>query len=432
MAWNGKKALVALLALAVLVWWFWPDGGTDARRATPRVGGESATTVAGDTSASRAVGISRAGKAGVAELQETLERRIASGEPVTVEGRVVSASTGKLVPYVDVVFRGRGVAVTATSGSDGRYSAELSPDRYTVRAIGDGVLGSGGEPLVVAGAEDLSFDLTVQELATISGQVVDEQGRPAAGARVEYGPVTRAQKDHKKFGDWAAIVEADSSGRFELRVIAGGDVHIDAYSDERRGHAYLRDVDHGGRREGVRIQLDGGVLIAGIVLDPGGSPVAGATVQAYMRERDQHMTERHETTTDEHGRFAFDRMISGRLTLEATAPGHAPSAPEPRKLAPGADELIELRLQRPQAISGRVLGPDGRPRPGVTVTAVRKNSRLPGAETTAAHDGSFIFEHLDSGPHTVEARTDTAAASAKKISPPASDLTLRLAPTGGG
>lgn len=424
---SKVKTALALVVVVVAVWWLWPAESDDSG-AAPTAGAEASRT--GDQSGSsetRSVGTSRAGEASVAELQEELQRaQMFQGGPVTVSGRVLDAASGEPVPYVDVVFRAKNVAVSANTGASGRYSTELVPDAYGVRAIGDGLLGAGEKPLVVTGGEDISFDVTVQKLAILRGQVVDERGRPAGGARVEYGPVTRAQKDHKKFGDWPAIVNADASGRFEISVIPGGDVHLDAYADGRRGHAYLKGIVPGSQREGIVIVLDGGVLIDGIVVDASGSPVPGATVQAYMRERHQHMTERHETTTDDSGRFAFERMISGVLTLEAIAPGHAPSAPKPSKLEPGSSTSFELRLQPPQTISGKVLGPDGTPQAGVTVTAKRKHTRLPPVETTTARDGSFTLEGLGGGPHTVAARTDDATKASVEVRPPGRGVVLRL------
>ena len=58
--------------------------------------------------------------------------------------------------------------------------------------------------------------------------------------------------------------------------------------------------------------------VAGIVTAPDGQPIGGAVVQIILRGSDRVM----ETTTNDHGLFAFRRVPQGRCLISATIRDH--------------------------------------------------------------------------------------------------------------
>ena len=106
---------------------------------------------------------------------------------------------------------------------------------------------------------------------------------------------------------------------------------------------------------------DGGPVLRGVVLDPGGTPVPGAQVAAAGEI----------VRADAEGAFAFDAAVRRRAeAVVAVAPGHLPARAEavPGPEGPGWPELLVLRLAgEPLALAGTVVDERGEPRAGVRV-----------------------------------------------------------------
>jgi hypothetical protein len=124
--------------------------------------------------------------------------------------------------------------------------------------------------------------------------------------------------------------------------------------------------------------------------------------------------------TDERGRFVFANVMSDSYTVEASGDGYVSrmaGAPTVKvQVSPGSVvEAIELALSRGGDVSGRVLGPDGRPVSGAMVFTQRRvviSRRIDAAAPSvppeirfislvprvqAAADGKFVFEGLAPG-----------------------------------
>ena len=83
-----------------------------------------------------------------------------------------------------------------------------------------------------------------------------------------------------------------------------------------------------------------------------------------------------QTTTDQDGRFAFDRVAPGEYHLQVQKAGYAP-VPDAAlgravRVAAGQAIDVELHLQKGAAISGRVLDANGEPVAEVRVMAMRR------------------------------------------------------------
>lgn len=350
--------------------------------------------------------------------------------PGAVEGFVLDVATGAPVPYVDIIFRQGGAETTANSGEQGQYDIELAAGEYQVRAIGDGVVGLPQPVLRVAGGPaPVRFDIEVQRLATVRGQVVDHRGGGVAGATVVLMPASAAQGQLVKMGDVLGSLTTDPGGGFELEVLAGGDVALEAESAGLRGRAVLDSVAPGSERQ-VVIRLEQGASLAGIVRAPSGAPVAGA--QVHVSVRANGMEQRHELTCGDDGRFAIDPVLAGAAVLEARAEGYAQAAPTGATLAPGKEAKVELRLQEPLAMAGRVVDAAGEPVAGVRVRAGRAGTRMKALETHTAADGTFAFDAVDRGPYWVSGfKEGYAVATREGVVTPIEDLVLRLPGFGG-
>ncbi|HEU5430151.1 MAG TPA: carboxypeptidase-like regulatory domain-containing protein, partial [Thermomicrobiales bacterium] len=142
------------------------------------------------------------------------------------------------------------------------------------------------------------------------------------------------------------------------------------------------------------------VALVGRVLDPDGTPVAGAKVVFHQRRPNQESPDFFPApatgTTDADGRFRFSgnvhlnapvRNYPPMLTLTAHVPGFGPAAIETNS----PDELKDrtLRLVKDDVpIRGRILNLEGRPIAGVTVRPVA-------VVATAANDLGRLIEAIE-------------------------------------
>lgn len=204
------------------------------------------------------------------------------------------------------------------------------------------------------------------------GHVVDEQGQPLAGARIEIllpadlRTVFAHDMDNSSARGWVArsdergdftFVDAPAVERAELRVSRAGYLaHVEPAPEvSARGlRLVLRRLD---ARPGT---------VAGQVVDASGRPVGGARVSLGRNAS---------TVCDAEGAFRIELSKNGGNTpWIALAPGHQPAIEEASPAVAagqaGAEEFVVLRLGPPPlSIRGRVVDADHEPLAGWRVFA---------------------------------------------------------------
>jgi hypothetical protein len=124
-------------------------------------------------------------------------------------------------------------------------------------------------------------------------------------------------------------------------------------------------------------------------------------------------------TTDDRGAFEVTGLSSGRVAIEAGAPGYRSSAPVTLELAPGERrEGVEIVLAAGVAVTGRVLGPDGLPVAGARVGARAEESfgaswGRSSVETGA--EGRFTLDTLAPGRVVLEATKEGFAEATQEL-----------------
>ena len=149
---------------------------------------------------------------------------------------------------------------------------------------------------------------------SVSGDVVDEVGRPVPGADVEIS----------SYGKWRGAFKATTGpeGRFEVQGLSPGPYAVEAKSADRTSDSVLTSVADGFSPT-VHLTLQANRTMAGsVVADPG--PVAGARVIAYPVVAGRPATSGlAEGRTDLNGRFAVRIPRSTTLVhLLVLAPGY--------------------------------------------------------------------------------------------------------------
>ena len=373
------------------------------------------------------------GEQGLAELRglslpEATAQRVplALAAPAAIDGRVVDAKTGRPIPRVKVLARSGSRIGVARSSADGRYRiAGLLPNRYRVEADDARYVRYERANIVVLAGTAEKVDLPLTAGATLSGRVVDEDGRPIANARGRLAPAgeggIRAFMRQQRGGERGAF-RTGKDGAFKASRLPPGDgqsltVSHPDYESRTLGGLSL---PAGGARTGVSVVLARGLSLAGVVKDGEGNPVAGADVfmnqartfrggrggMAVQMNLVGGPESRERATTGADGRFEFKGLAKGDYMLAARKQGFSEAILDPAKVAEDA-EPVELVLAAGASISGLVVDSNGQPAEGYFVQ-IRPRSGGdspmrglgpggPGGRGATGADGFFSIDGLHAG-----------------------------------
>lgn len=321
------------------------------------------------------------------------------------------------------------VAPTRASSTTGDAGTHIDG---SVRASGASVDPSGRRdaPERTRTAASLPVD---PKAATITGRVMDRDGRPIAHALVCHTIDISARARVEDIEPGCA--HTDAQGGYHLDGVRAGTHRIDASAP-----GYL-PADHGGahgtgllpiaaatRHSGIDIVLRrGGVRVAGTVVDETGGVVPGAVVRRMEFDR---LDGSSRTIADDEGRFEL-WVPPGPVGLTASAEGYA----EGRAGASAPQDGIELRVMPEVVLAGRVIDGAGAPVPDIRVRAnpERDNASEQFTFTTTDGEGRFALRRLAPGRYrpTAEGPTGFARADATltlAFGEPAPELVLVVAP----
>ncbi len=199
----------------------------------------------------------------------------------------------------------------------------------------------------------------------------------------------------------------DARGRFLLEGLAEGFHDLAVLPSPDRcaaGGAWL--VPEAGSADLV---LEGGAALRGVVREAGGGgPVPGAAVHVLVTGSGGDSRTSAVVLADPGGRFEVEDLPPGRVaSLRAEKPGWAgaaeapPADPVASLLSKGRTLSRDLLLRRAASrIRGRVLGPEGRPVAGASVSASSEGSSSwqgPGAVVRTGADGAYLLRGLPAG-----------------------------------
>jgi len=155
------------------------------------------------------------------------------------------------------------------------------------------------------------FDITVTPGATLSGKVVDVDGKGIAGAKLSL--IFWVANQGYDFSD---VLEVDNTGRYEIKTIPPGCTYSVAAIAEGYGRRSVRTYTGGAENE--RVELEPMILsvanlsASGIVVDEFDQPVS--EVMIFVSGGGQP---HRETLTDAKGRFTIENICSGRISIYA-------------------------------------------------------------------------------------------------------------------
>jgi RNA polymerase sigma-70 factor (ECF subfamily) len=285
----------------------------------------------------------------------------------------------------------------AVGGADGAYEILLPRGSYRVVADADGYAPEGVKLLLDV---DRTHDFRLAPAARISGRVVERGGGPVAAAEVRIDSERAVLRSTR--ADVSRRSTSDAGGAFVFAGVPAGGYRVSGRAGALVGRAERPVVvAPGGAALDVEVVLVRGQRVAGTVRDGSGRPIPGARVRAG--------DDGAAGITSADGRYALEGLPPGRHTLAAEAAGLAP-ARAPVVIDRADVDGVDLVLGAEARVEGRVLGRDGQPLPGASVTAlVVTPDALADSVSSAAvgrsdSEGRFSLGGLGAGELRVEAQ----------------------------
>jgi protocatechuate 3,4-dioxygenase beta subunit len=251
--------------------------------------------------------------------------------------------------------------------------------------------------------DDLVFEL--REGGFIAGTVVDDLGRPVAGARVA------AQR--KRTSGPGIVIEGlmpgeaattDATGQFQ---IGGLEEALVAVRASAAGHGSASKNDIPLRSTDVVLRLARNGVVKGTLRDTEGRPIQGSEVRAQPAGREMPfvaMMGPGLTRTDDRGDFTLTEVPAGMVDVSAEGDSHVQATPVRVEVRPGETvEGVKLSAARGAILAVLVTDADGKPVADAEVEVADKESNEgspagPGAfrgrriEHRGGHGRDFVFD----------------------------------------
>lgn len=228
--------------------------------------------------------------------------------------------------------------------------------------------------------------------ATLHGRVTDARGDPVPGAMVVVGSLTDVELDDGvDVSGTSAATDAGGEYRFELNAAGAFYLEVEADGFQYASEEAVQALP--GRETRRDFTLVPAEVIEGVVLDAGGNPAPDAHVIAVLqgeRWSGESWDDGEEgASTDDEGRFRFDRLKSGRYVIAVEPESGRPA--EMFDVESGRTDLI-LHLTEGGHVSGTVAVP---PRPADSYRVDADVRLLPANEVIPLASGVPPGRELD-------------------------------------
>jgi uncharacterized GH25 family protein len=327
------------------------------------------------------------------------------GDARHVEG-TVRDDTGSPVVGAHVTLKGVGSYQRALTDAQGHYrlglvevgaySFEVVAPRYRDLREELRELERSSEPV----------DFTLTRAISISGRIVDEQGRPIEGALF-----LLTQSEEGSGRDTEDDIRTGEDGQFVLDVPRAGTWKVSI----RHKRFLPLELSVQAPAEDVRWVLQDGAVVEGSVTDENGVPLEGVRVVLGKSGDPWRLLQVDET--DSQGRFSLGGLRAGSYVVEASLSDEGMDRQASRPLELRDSERVEasLRFEPGWSLSGLVVDEAGQPLSDVSVNLEARTENppprshakgrrhIPRAQVRTGGDGRFAFRHLSAGMYTVKA-----------------------------
>lgn len=325
-------------------------------------------------------------------FKEDVPQVLVLPDQLAVSGRLIDADSRRAIAGGLVWDEDNPVEGFVTDEGGGFVLRGPRGSRLTVTAGAPGYLGDRAIDYQLADDGRPGPTLALRAAAAVEGQVVDGDGHPVAGARVDL-EVKRAPTGRMRIemGRPKVAPRALSGppGTFRLSPVDPQESYVVKVQAAgfAPGEAPVVGLAPHRTKSGVRIELDRGRSVAGAVIDAAGLPLRDVALTLKPQETGGGMGMMRFGAsdsvpleflgaTDGAGKFRIDGLPAQKFDLEARRPGFAKrtvsgvdvSGPEP------SVDLGQITLEPGQRVQGVVTDTSGLPLEGVRVSAAAGSS----------------------------------------------------------
>ncbi|MCR9244327.1 MAG: carboxypeptidase-like regulatory domain-containing protein [bacterium] len=289
-------------------------------------------------------------------------------------------------PVADVkVSAGHGLlgfmtSTGAPTDERGRFRVgKLRPGNWTLRTASARHMPTSEKIELTAGATLENVVLVVRSGSAVSGQVVDDLGRPVPDMKVVAKRVeTNAGVEVERFAtDEAAVT--DQNGFFTLAGIGDETTSVRASGP---GHSTAVQTGVKVGTGDLLLRVDRLATISGVLRGADGAPIADSRVRAIAEGSDTMLAshgiegmlaDRSATArTGPDGSFRLVDVAPGTITVQATGKLHRPAKQAGVRVAPAQSvQGVQLVAERGAVVSLTVVDDAGKPVAGAKVAAKR-------------------------------------------------------------
>lgn len=312
--------------------------------------------------------------------------------------------------------RGLVSAPSQKTDAQGRFEIDgLPPGPYTLMVTSETRLSVQRQFDLAPRQRRTDLEIELEEGTAVSGRVVDDSGKPVAGAGV-WGNSRRSKPSKNRRTHASSRTTTNEAGLFTVSSIEDGAISLTirakGFQPARRNNVELGVP--------ILIQLTRNASISGTLLTTDGEPLAGSRVWASADRNDatqsldfmlaaqfpQAASFGSGSKTDHDGNFKLEDVGPGRIVLHASGE-HQMLEYKGLTLAPGQVlEGVELRAERGASLHVRVRDPAGEPVRGARVFATSRVA--PRASPAAARLGEFKLSLGDTNAVVSAAARSTA------------------------
>jgi protocatechuate 3,4-dioxygenase beta subunit len=372
--------------------------------------------------------------AGVFDLGRVLLQPGATVEGFVLDpGRRPLAGATVTANGADFPFGGGADAPAATTAADGRFvlSDLRRGDRLRLA-----VSLTGYASRRLAGVEvptPQPLEVVLAPGSRVAGRVVDDAGKPVAGAGVALYRTTGGMFAGGMLpGSPAGRATTDEDGRFAIEGVEAGKIALRASARGYLEAPLDLEVAAGKDLAEVEVTLKSGAVVAGRVLGPDGAPLSGARIEVVVGQREMFssMSGGGRATSDGDGNYRLEGIVPGQRSVAAEHPDYRRTVKD-LEVRPG-DNRLDLSLSRGYEVAGRLVDGTGQSIAGGRLTLGGTGGGRATAATSGG-DGSFRFAGVDPGSYRLEAVKPGYAVAGRDVQVeggPVVGLELRL--DGGG
>lgn len=351
-------------------------------------------------------------------------------EPGVVLAGRVQGESGE--PIAGAELRLRGVATSGLprmgasgrSGSAGEFRLDgIAAGTWSLDVTAEGYRDEEIERLVIThDAPPGDLTVTLRRGVTLSGRVLDPEGRPLEGAHLRSVETTGAGRRNRPWGPQPPAARSQVDGGYEILGLPQGRVTIVAVLREYQ--ELVRDVELGPEGAVLDLRLEPALEIRGRVLDLAGMAVPGAYVSLTSPDGAFHGT-----TSDGQGEFRFSAEPGRRYDLNARKRGLGVSRKlEGLEVGEASIAGLELVLEPGARIAGTVRGLDV---DELAVLFVRLSGPTGydsfGPGYSPDYEGRFVIEDVAPGDWQVSAYSrGTEVSEAVTVEPGVHEVRVQL------